>query len=121
MAKNKLWCMGLILLFVLPCFAETKEIAFEGEWQKVKSIIPKLPIRAWVEDSNNSLLLEFSSNLGIIDVIVTNSTGNVMYKQSIDTKVTSFTTISLNKDVRQDDIIYITDGNNKIYGYLFNN
>ena len=45
----------------------------------------------------------------------------MIHKQSIDTKATSFTTISLNKDVREDDIIYITDGNNIIYGNLFNN
>ncbi len=119
MVKNKLWSIGLILLFTLPCFAK-KEITFKGEWLKVKSIIPKLPIQAWIEDNNKDLSLEFSSNLGLIEVIVTNSTGDIIHKQSVDTNVISFTIISLNKDVREDGIICITDGNYFIYGNLFN-
>lgn len=121
MVKNKLWCIGLALAFTLPSFAK-KKVPLSGQWGKsFRSNLPQYPIQAWIEDNNKDLLLEFSSNLGSIEVIVTNFTGNVIHKQSIDTKATSFTTISLNKDVREDDIIYITDGNNIIYGNLFNN
>lgn len=118
MARNKLLCIGLILLFALSCFAETKEVKFVGEWRIVKSIIPKLPIRAWIEDNNKDLLLEFSSNLGSIEIIVTNSTGDIIHKQSVDTKITSSTIISLNEEVKQGDILFITDKMNIISGNL---
>ncbi|MEY8485701.1 DUF3244 domain-containing protein [uncultured Parabacteroides sp.] len=120
MAKNKLWSIGLILLFTLPCFAK-KEITFKGEWLKVKSIIPNPPIRAWIEDNNKNLLLEFSSYLGTIEVTITSSTGDIIHKQSVDTKITSSAIISLSENINPNDIIYITDGNNIIYGNLFNN
>lgn len=120
-AIKKLGSLILVLAISLPCFAK-KKVELIGRWDlKTKSITFQLPVQTWVQDNNKDLLLEFSSNLGSIEVIVTNFTGNVIHKQSIDTKATSFTTISLNKDVREDDIIYITDGNNIIYGNLFNN
>lgn len=118
MARNKLLCIGLILLSALSCFAETEEIKFIGEWKKVKSIIPQLPIRAWIEDNNKDLLLEFSSNLGSIEVIVTNSTGDIIHMQSVDTKITSSTIISLNEEVKQGDQLFITDRMNTISGNL---
>lgn len=119
MARNKLLCIGLILLSALSCFAETEEIKFIGEWKKVKSIIPQLPIRAWIEDNNKDLLLEFSSNLGILEVTVTNASGKVVYSKSIDTRVSSSTCITLNEEVNKGDVLFITDGSNIIHGNLF--
>lgn len=79
--------MGLVLAFTLPCFAE-KEVALSGQWGKsFKSIIPQLPIRAWIEDNNKDLLLEFSSNLGSIEVIVTNSTGDIIHMITLKNKI----------------------------------
>lgn len=120
MVKNKLWCIGLALTFILPGFAKRK-VPLSGQWGKsFKSSHPQYPILVWIEDNNKDLSLEFSSNLGLIEVIVTNSTGDIIHKQSVDTNVISFTIISLNKDVREDGIICITDGNYFIYGNLFN-
>ena len=50
-----------------PCFAK-KRISLEGNWGVTKSIISKQPIQAWLEDNNKGLLLEFSVNLGTIEV-----------------------------------------------------
>ncbi|WP_222940355.1 DUF3244 domain-containing protein [Parabacteroides acidifaciens] len=120
MSKNKLSCIVLALLVTLPSFAK-KKVPLSGVWrEQYKSIIVKLPIQVWVEDNNDSLLLEFSSYIGTVEVIVTNSTGNVIYKQSVDTNSTSSTIIALNEKVKQGDVIYITDGNNIASGNLSN-
>ena len=50
--------MGLALIFTLPSFAK-KPIFLSGQWDRdARSIIPQLPIRAWIEDNNKDLSLE---------------------------------------------------------------
>lgn len=111
--------MGLVLAFTLPCFAK-KEVPISGKWNKeIRTIIPQLPIRAWIEDNNKDLLLEFSSNLGILEVTVTNASGKVVYSKSIDTRVSSSTCITLNEEINKGDVLFITDGSNIIHGNLF--
>lgn len=79
--------MGLTLALTLPCLAK-ESILLNGKWNKrVKSIIPQLPIRAWIEDNNKDLLLEFSANLGSIEVIVTNSTGDIIHMITLKNKI----------------------------------
>lgn len=113
--------MGLALIFTLPSFAK-KPIFLSGQWDRdARSIIPQLPIRAWIEDNNKDLSLEFSSYLGTIEVTVTSPTDDIIHKQSVDTKVAPSTIISLSENIDPNDIIYITDGNNIIYGNLFSN
>lgn len=115
-AIRKLGSLILILAISLPCFAK-KKVKFKGNWHlSPKSIIPKLPIQAWLEDNNKDLLLEFSTNLGTVQVIVTNSAGEVVYNQSVVTKPSIG--ISLNEEVKEGDIISITDGINSIYGEI---
>ncbi len=75
----------LILAISLPCFAK-KKVEFKGNWHlSPKSIIPKLP--------------KFSTNLGTVQVIVTNSAGEVVYNQSVVTKPSIG--ISLNEEVKE--------------------
>lgn len=100
----------------LPCFAR-KPIKWKGHWKtNVKSIIPEFPINAWVEDNNKDLLLEFSANLGPVEVIVTNSAGEVVYKQFMETQPS--VVISLEEEVREGCSVIITDGENMIYGEI---
>ena len=81
---RKIGCLLLIATFSFPCFAK-KRIYLKGKWDTApKSIIPKRPIQAWIEDNNKDLLLEFSANLGTVEVIVTNLAGEVVYKQSVE-------------------------------------
>ena len=71
---RKIGCLLLIALLSFPCFAK-KRIYLQGNDKGSKSVIPLLPIQAWLEDNNKDLLLEFSTNLGTVQVTVTNSEG----------------------------------------------
>ena len=109
---RKIGCLLLIAVCSFPCFAK-KRIALEGKWYTTpKSIIPKQPIQAWVEDNNKDLLLEFSANLGTVEVIVTNSVGEVVYKQSVEAQPS--VVISLEEEMRDGDVVLVTDGENVI-------
>lgn len=119
MRSSKVLSVVLVLFFMLPCFAK-KSIAFKGYWNtKVKSINPQFPIQAWIEDNNKRLLLEFSNNIGVVYVTITNSLGEGFYSKSVDTKSMTSVIISLEEEMMQGDMLTITDGNNKIYGYIF--
>ncbi|WP_300761780.1 DUF3244 domain-containing protein [uncultured Parabacteroides sp.] len=115
-ALRKLGCLIFILALTVPCFAK-KEVHLKGQWRKkIKSIIPALPIHAWVEDNNKDLLLEFSANLGTVEVTITNSVGEVVYKQSVEAQPS--VVISLEEEMRDGDVVLVTDGENVIYGSL---
>ena len=80
---RKIGCLLLIAAFSFPCFAK-KRIHLKGKWSdRFRTIISEQSIQAWVEDNNKDLLLEFSANLGTVEVTITNSVGEVVYKQSV--------------------------------------
>lgn len=113
---RKLGCLIFILALSVPCFAK-KKVRLNGFWQKnIKTIIPTLPIQAWIEDNNKDLLLEFSANLGTVEVTVTNSAGEVVYKQSVEAQPS--VVISLEEKMRDGDVLLVTDGENEIFGLL---
>ena len=113
-AFRKIGYVLLIATLSFPCFAK-KRINLEGKWNTTpKSIIPKLPIQVWVEDNNKYLLLEFSVNLWTVEVIVTNSEGEEVYKQSVEAKPS--VVISLEEEVKEGDVLLVTDGENLVYG-----
>ena len=85
-AIKKLGSLILVLAISLPCFAK-KKVELIGRWDlKTKSITFQLPVQTWVQDNNKDLLLEFTADLGTVQVTVTNSAGEVVYNQSIVTK-----------------------------------
>lgn len=113
---RKLGCLIFILALSVPCFAK-KKVELKGFWYKnIKTIIPTLPIRAWVEDNNKDLLLEFSSNLGTVEVTVTNSAGEVVYKQSVEAQPS--VVISLEEEMRDGDVLSVTDNGSLLYGMI---
>ena len=83
---------------------------------RVKQPTSELPVHGWLEDNNKDLLLEFSTNLGTVQVTVTNSMGEVVYNQSVVTKPS--VVISLDEEVKEGTIVSITDGVNSIYGKI---
>ena len=108
--------MILLLLFISPCFAK-KTVRLKGKWKaETKSISPELPMCAWVEDNNKSLLVEFSSYLGTVEVTVTDQLGDVIYQQSIETDAPIV--ISLDREVQVGDVLSVTDGSNLVYGII---
>lgn len=112
---RKIGCLLLIAVLSFPCFAK-KRINLEGKWDVTKSVILKQPIQAWVEDNNKDLLLEFSTNLGTVKVTVTNSAGEVVYKQSVEAQ--PLVIISLEEEVTDGYVLSVTDGENLVYGEM---
>lgn len=94
-----------------------KKVKMEGKWENSpKSITSTFPICGWLEDNNKDLLLEFSTNLGTVQVTVTNSSGEVVYNQSIATKPS--VVISLDEEIGEGATVSITDGKNLVYGEI---
>ena len=113
---RKIGCLLLIAAFSFPCFAK-KRIHLKGKWSdRFRTIISEQSIQAWVEDNNKDLLLEFSANLGTVEVTITNSVGEVVYKQSVEAQPS--VVISLEEEMRDGDVVLVTDGENVIYGSL---
>ena len=113
--------VGMLLLLVIPCVAEQK-VRFKGQWSnKSKSLTPIHPLQAWIEDDNRSLSLEFHSNIGIVIISVTNSNGDTIYSQVVNTESTPAIFISLPRDIEQGDVLSVKDDFNNIYGNLFIN
>ncbi len=112
---RKIGCLLLIAALSLPCFAK-KRINLQGNWKMSKSIISKLPIQVWLEDNNQDLLLEFSANLGTVEVTVTNQVGEVVYNQSVEAQPSVI--ISLEEEVNEGYVLSVTKEENIIYGYL---
>lgn len=113
---KKLGSLIFVLAISFPCFAK-KNIEFKGNFdKKVKSITFEYPICGWLEDNNKDLLLEFSTNLGTVQVTVTNSFGEVVYNQSIVTKPS--VVISLDEEIGEGATVSITDGKNLVYGEI---
>lgn len=105
----------------MPGFAK-KPIRLIGKWEtKFKSVRHEQLIQAWVEDNSKDILLKFPHNIGVVNVIIINSEGKEVCSQSVDTKSMSSAIISLEEEMKQGDLLTITDGENIIYGYIFIN
>lgn len=101
----------------IPVFAK-RSILFKGNWCRMtKSLENDLPIHAWIEDGNEELSLSFDKDLGTVYITVTDSFGNQLYYQSLETKDETSLVIPMNGD-KGEYILSITDGSNRIYGQL---
>lgn len=113
----------LFVIFVfsvisLPCFAERK-IEMIGDWDSRKKTIPQeLPIKASIEDSSKELSLQFSENLGPVNVTVTHASGEVVYNQIVETGSLSSFVIHLNFIEEGECTLSITDGVNEVRGEI---
>lgn len=105
----------ITMLMTIPVFAK-RSIHFKGNWRRIeKSLENDLPIHAWVEDSTEELSLSFDKDLGTVYITVTDSFGNQLYYQSLETKDETSLIIPMNGD-KGEYMLSITDGRNKIYG-----
>lgn len=118
MNKGRLLMVVFAMMIALPCFAK-KKVVFNGHWQKAeRSVFDKLPIEAWVEDDNNELLLEFSKNLGTVQVTVTNSAGQTVYSQTVETGNTPTWIVTLGEVQNTGMVVSVSDGQNIVSGKL---
>lgn len=103
------------LLISACCFA--KYIHMDGCWRyKQKSIEKALPIEASIKEGSKELLIQFHGNLGLVYVTVTNSLGEVVYNEAVDTKSASLLSVQLNDTAKGECVLSVTDGRNEVYG-----
>ena len=101
----------------MPCFG--KPIDLHGQWKRKKSIEIKLPMDASVEEGSKELVVNFHEDLGDVRVVVTSSTGEVIYNEKVQTRDITFLIVPL--DYQGMGMVQITDGYNNIYGEFVNN
>ena len=91
----------------------------KGEWkQKGRSVNYLQPIKAWVEDNNKDLLLEFSANLGMVEVAVRNHSGEIVCNQFVEAVEMASIIIPLHEAIQTGYSVSITDGENLVYGVV---
>lgn len=116
MKNLKHLCIVLALLSIsLSCFAQP--IKMYGRWNtRQKSIIQDIPIGASIDESSKQLTLQFYKNLGLVYVTVTNCSGEIVYREAVETKNVPSFIIQLDDTAKEECILSITDGRNDVYG-----
>lgn len=109
-------CIVLVLLSIsLSCFAQP--IKMYGRWNtRQKSIIQDIPIGASIDENSKELTLQFYKNLGLVYVTVSNCSGEVVYREPIDTKDIPSFIIQLDATAKEECMLSITDGRNEVSG-----
>ena len=103
----------MALLSAIPCFG--RRVHLDGNWKhSKKSILVDLPMDASIEEASGELIVNFYEN---VCVIVTSSTGEVIYNEMVQTSTMPSLVIPL-KD-QEKGVLQITDGYNNVYGFLF--
>ena len=106
----------MALLSAIPCFG--RRVHLDGNWKhSKKSILVDLPMDASIEEASGELIVNFYENVGNVRVIVTSSTGEVIYNEMVQTSTMPSLVIPL-KD-QEKGVLQITDGYNNVYGFLF--
>lgn len=103
------------LLISTCCFARC--IPIYGKWVRhQKSVGKDFPIEASIEEGSKELLLQFHENLGLVYVTVTNSLGEIVYTEAVETKNVSTHIIQLDDTAKEECVLSVTDGRNEVYG-----
>ena len=92
MRQLKLLLAAIALLWAMPCWG--KPIDLHGKWEHKKKSIPiGLPMDASIEEANRELIVNFHEDLGDVCVIVTSSTGEVIYNEKVQTSTMPYLVI----------------------------
>lgn len=106
----------IVLVFCMVLPSSAKKIHMNGFWNtKKRSLENTLPIRAFIDESVKELSLEFTTDLGILYVTVSDSNGNII-TEVINAASDIPVDISLSKALEGTFILSITDNNNEIWG-----
>ncbi|WP_287621921.1 DUF3244 domain-containing protein [Parabacteroides sp.] len=112
MRQLKLLLAAIVLLGTMPCWG--KPIDLRGQWKHKKSIEIKLPMDASIEEAGGELVINFHEDLGDVRIIVTSSTGEVIYNEKVQTSTMLSLVIPFNEQGQ--GMLQITDGFNNVYG-----
>lgn len=106
----------LTILFVsTPCFS--KKVDLYGHWAHIKkSTIIDIPIEASFEEGSKELYLQFQDNFGIVNIVVTNSIGNIIRTEIVQITEMESVTIPLNDISKGEYVLSISNSTNNVYG-----
>lgn len=120
--KNLRWLL-LALFMISTCttslLAHRIYIRGHGGWhKKQRSISLDVPIIADIDETSKVLSLEFLEYLGEVRVSVTDTNGNIVYEEMIDTQNVSSSIISLDEYTSGSYGLYISDSENYAEGFF---
>ena len=115
--------MLLALFMISTCttslLAHRIYIRGHGGWhKKQRSISLDVPIIADIDETSKVLSLEFLEYLGEVRVSVTDTNGNIVYEEMIDTQNVSSSIISLDECTSGSYGLYISDSENYAEGFF---
>ena len=111
MRQLKLLLAAIALLWAMPCWG--KPIDLHGKWEHKKKSIPiGLPMDASIEEANRELIVNFHEDLGDVCVIVTSSTGEVIYNEKVQTSTMPYLVIPLKVRDQEKGVLHIMNDYN---------
>lgn len=109
--------VAIALLIAFPAFG--RSLQWRGDWKKPsKPRSIEIPIIGNIEEATETLTLDFQSDLGDVIVSITDTSGNIIYQESVQTDVTPSVTISLDGLDADGGTVSVTDGENLVYGII---
>ena len=119
MRQLKLLLAAIALLWAMPCWG--KPIDLHGKWEHKKKSIPiGLPMDASIEEANRELIVNFHEDLGDVCVIVTSSTGEVIYNEKVQTSTMPYLVIPLKVRDQEKGVLHIMNDYNHVFGGFLN-
>lgn len=110
-------CLVAACMMAVPAFGKRK-VPLHGEWITLKkSIDPDIPIEGSLEETTGELTLAFTEDLGDVIVTVTDTSGKIVYQETVSTGNTPNWTVILDESV-QNGTVTVTDGVNLVYGEI---
>ena len=104
MRQLKLLLAAIALLWAMPCWG--KPIDLHGKWEHKKKSIPiGLPMDASIHE-----------DLGDVCVIVTSSTGEVIYNEKVQTSTMPYLVIPLKVRDQEKGVLHIMNDYNHVFG-----
>lgn len=120
--KNLKWLL-LALFSISTCTTSllAQRISIRGHGslhKKQRSINLDVPIIADIDETSKVLSLEFLEYIGEVRVSVTDTNGNIVYEEMIDTQNVSSSIISLDECTSGSYGLYISDSENYVEGFF---
>ncbi len=120
--KNLKWLLQLYLVSLLVHFHLLRSVYLymgtEVLQKKQRSINLDVPIIADIDETSKVLSLEFLEYIGEVRVSVTDTNGNIVYEEMIDTQNVSSSIISLDECTSGSYGLYISDSENYAEGFF---
>lgn len=106
--------VGVFLVLSFSCFA--KRVKLDGCWSKHRSIEQTLPMQVFLDESRNELVLQFESELGTVQVSMTDLSGETLYSTYLETTEAVPFVIPLDHFAVGEYTIHIQQGINEVSG-----